>query len=141
MGEFCSACRNFEVYRGVAPRLMGKCKNCGSETYTFGPLWIGSIIEREVVHEMKRGIWEGMEKGALDIVGKLDEELDLPFFYSVSKITRQLGVGSVSKARVIEKLGKNHQVSSTHFELDGIKTDSDIKAVTSAIKNVSKTYS
>ncbi|HVA83160.1 MAG TPA: hypothetical protein VNF06_03285, partial [Candidatus Aquilonibacter sp.] len=133
-GEFCSNCRNFSLSRGVAPQLSGRCKNCNSQTYFFGPLWLGSIIDRQVVGEMKRIMPKEIEQGARGLIEKLDGELDLPFFYSVSKITRQLKVGSVSKAKVMKKLAGKYSVSQTHFEQDGIKTDAGIKTVTAAIK-------
>ncbi|MDE1869705.1 MAG: methyltransferase [Candidatus Micrarchaeota archaeon] len=137
-GEFCSSCRNFALSKGIAPKLGAKCKNCKSPMYIFGPLWLGGMMDKELIREMKIRMPKEMEEGAAKIVGKLDEELDLPFFYSVSKITRQLGIGSVSKESVIKKLSEKHQVSKTHFDLDGIKTDAGIKQVTSAIKWASR---
>ncbi|MDE1845744.1 MAG: tRNA (guanine(10)-N(2))-dimethyltransferase [Candidatus Micrarchaeota archaeon] len=137
-GTFCSKCRSFELSKGIVPRLERSCKNCGSEAYLFGPLWLGKLSDAKVVDKMRASAPKQLEKGTLELLQRLDEELETPFFYSIPKITRLLGIGAVSREKVMQILKKKHRVSRTHFDLDGIKSDANIREVTRAVKLAAK---
>lgn len=133
-GAFCSKCRAFYSSKGLAPKLNGKCANCGAETIPFGPIWLGNIYDHALLRKMKMLMPKGMEKNAAKLLRTVDLELDTPFFYSIPKLTRYLGISSVPRKRVLDKLGKKYEVSETHFDPDGIKTDAPIKKILESVK-------
>jgi len=134
----CGSCRSFSYAKGLVPRIGDACKNCGAQMQLFGPLWLGKIQDKKVIAKMAKDAPADMETGMVRLVERINEELDLPFYYSVPKITRQLGIGSVSKKLVIAALAKKHTVSETHFDNDAIKTDASISEIIKAVKSVSK---
>ncbi|MDE1825761.1 MAG: methyltransferase [Candidatus Micrarchaeota archaeon] len=134
-GSFCSKCRAFGYSNGIAPKLDGRCANCKSETQLFGPLWLGSTYDHALIRKMKMLMPKNIDRGTSKLVEIIDSELDIPFFYSIPKLTRRFGIGSVSKKKMIEKLGRKYKVSETHFDTDGIKTDSQIGGVERAVKS------
>ncbi|MDE1850509.1 MAG: hypothetical protein KGH54_01800 [Candidatus Micrarchaeota archaeon] len=134
----CGSCRSVEYARGLVPRIDSECKNCRAQMQLFGPLWLGSIKDKKVLARMAKGAPAGIEMGMVRLVERINGELDLPFYYSVPKITRQLGIGSVSKRLVIAELGKKHAVSETHFDGDAIKTDAGILEIIEAVKTASR---
>ncbi|MDE1805125.1 MAG: hypothetical protein KGH59_05100, partial [Candidatus Micrarchaeota archaeon] len=134
----CGRCRSFAYSKGLAPKAMAICDNCGAQMQQFGSLWLGSIHDKKVTSRMAADRPEGMERSMASLLEKIDAELDTPFYYSVPKITRQLGIGSVSKRLVIGNLAKRHSVSETHFDSDAIKTDANIQEVIRAVKLASK---
>ncbi|MDE1804799.1 MAG: hypothetical protein KGH59_03385 [Candidatus Micrarchaeota archaeon] len=133
-GSFCNQCRSFSYSFGLAPKISGRCSNCGSENLIFGPLWLGNLHDKKVLGKMAALQSDDIDPDAKRLIGRINSEMDTPFFYSVPKLTRQLGIGAVSKRKVIEKLAGRYAVSETHFDLDGIKTDAPISEVIKAIK-------
>ena len=127
--SFCSKCRSYTYAMGLAPKLERKCKNCGTETFAFGPMWLGGIYDDRLIREMMKIAPKEMDSEALKLLKKIDSELDIPFFYSVPKLTRQLRIGAVSHIKVIEKLKKKYLASETHFDLNGVKTDAPTSQV------------
>lgn len=137
-GGFCSNCRSFTYSKGVAPKVPTRCSNCKNDLNLFGPLWLDSIYDKQMIGQMVLKTRKGMDGEAMGILLTILEELDIPFFYSIPKITRSLGIGAVSREKVVLELKKRHVVSRTHFDIDGIKTDADIKSVIAAVKKASR---
>ncbi len=85
-------------------------------------------------------------RGAYDdksvvFVEQLSKELDVPLYYSIPRLTRKMGMGSVSTSRLIGAIErKGFVVSRTHLSKYAIKTDADIKSIKSCISAVSKDY-
>ncbi|MGI0141847.1 MAG: tRNA (guanine(10)-N(2))-dimethyltransferase [Candidatus Micrarchaeales archaeon] len=135
-GVFCGNCRDFGYSKGIAPRLSSVCKNCKSDMQLFGPLWLGGIYDKTLIRQMSTNVPKDIDANALRVLKEIDAELDLPFFYSIPKITRLLGISSVSQAKVVGILSKGYKVTKTHFDNDGIKTDAPISIITRAVKRV-----
>ncbi len=135
-GAFCTRCKNFVLAKGIAPALGGVCGNCGSRMELFGPLWLGRLNNKKVLSEM---LGDAQSTDARQLIKALRWELDTPLFYSVPKITKSLGIGSVSPALVIERLeAEGFAASYTHFGRDGIKTDATLKDVIRAVRGPRK---
>lgn len=137
-GGFCHKCRNFSYVKGIVPKLELICNNCKAKLEPFGPMWLDSLYDKEILGKMMLEVPKGMDGKALGILLTIVEELDLPFFYSIPRITQSLGIGAVSREKVMETLRKKHAVSRTHFDPDGIKTDANIKEVILAVKKAIK---
>ncbi len=138
-GAFCVSCGRFDCERGIAPRVSNKCGTCGATMELFGPLWLGRLSDKGILAKMLSDKKEFSEESRR-LVSKIHEELDTPFFYSVPKVTKRLGIGSVSPALVAGELkARKHAVSFTHFGQDSIKTDATLADVLKAVRKVSKT--
>ncbi len=133
----CSRCRSFSYKKGVAASADTKCTNCRADMQIFGPMWLGPLKNDRLVSSMRK-LSRSYASETLRFVEKLDDELDMPFFYSIPKITSILKIGSVSLEPVIKTLGKRHVVSRTQFDKDSVKTDADIGDVTAAVRSAAR---
>ena len=135
-GSYCNECHSFSYATGIVPRLDAKCPVCKKETERFGPLFLGVLYAKPLLEEMVK-INGYSESGAHGYLQKLSGELDIPLFYSVSKMTKSMGISSVSPALVRDALNKKgHTSSFTQFYEDGIKTGASAKIVAEVIKKV-----
>ncbi|MDE1854894.1 MAG: tRNA (guanine(10)-N(2))-dimethyltransferase [Candidatus Micrarchaeota archaeon] len=129
----CSKCQNFSFKKGSTAQLDTVCKYCGNQMQVYGPMWLGKLKDEEIVGKMSE-ISDSYPRDAGNLIRSLYEELDLPFFYAIRKLTSYIGVGSVPMSPVIGLLGKKHAVSRTHFDKDAIKTDATTEEVIRAVK-------
>ncbi|MCL5239138.1 MAG: tRNA (guanine(10)-N(2))-dimethyltransferase [Candidatus Marsarchaeota archaeon] len=134
---YCSRCHNFTCKQGMTAQISSKCGYCGATMRLFGPMWLGNLKNSNFVSKMAGISGKYGEKTAA-FLHALDAELDLPFFYSIPKITSYLRSSSVPMNIVIAKIANKSAVSRTHFEKDSIKTDAGINEVIAATKFVSK---
>lgn len=124
VGSFCWKCRSFSSLKGLAPEMSRICKACGAESELFGPLWLGPLYDRKIASKIRSSI---------------TPELDTFMFYSIPKLTRSMGIGSVSHYEVIKRLnGLGFTATPTQFDNDGIKTSAPHGDVLSAVKRLSK---
>ena len=130
----CSRCHAFAFKKGIAQSVLEKCVNCGAEMRAYGPMWLGNLKDQGTVVGMLKESRAYPETSA-DFVRGLSDELDIQFFYSVSKITSYLKTGSVPMQQVIDALGKRHRVSRTQFDNYSLKTDASLREVIKAVKS------
>ena len=132
-GASCPNCRSFELSKGLVPKVGTKCGNCGKEMVAFGPLWLGGLQDKDATSEMLR-LGKGYPAAATGLLESVSGELEVPFFYDLSKITEHLRTGSVPLGSVVEDLSRKHRVSRTHFSPNCIKTDASIKEVIASVR-------
>jgi tRNA (guanine26-N2/guanine27-N2)-dimethyltransferase len=138
-GSYCGNCQNFSFAKGIAPLVELKCGNCSGKMDVFGPLWLGNLQDKRIIKKMLDSYWDVKSDGYA-LLAKIYGELDLPFLYSIPKMTSYLKASSVSLEGVIGALRKKHSASRTHFENGAIKTDAGIREVIKAVKaNLPKT--
>ena len=137
-GAYCGSCRAFSYAKGLSPKLDATCNSCTKLITLFGPLWLGSIYDKNAIGAMLKLADDKTDKDAIRILETIYGEIDIPLSYSIPKLTRHLGTGSVSKKKVIEKLRRSHNASETHFEADAIKTDAGIDEVYKTVKALMK---
>ena len=131
-GSFCTNCCSFSYEKGIIPHVETVCGNCGGKMSPFGPLWLGPLQDKKIIARILANA-KDKDGAAFSLLTKVNEELELPFFYNISMITKYLGISSVPMEGVIAALSKKHGVSKTHFDLSAIKTDANIKEVISAV--------
>jgi tRNA (guanine26-N2/guanine27-N2)-dimethyltransferase len=132
---YCSRCHNFTYRKGVVARVSTECAYCGNEMQVFGPMWLGNLKNDAITKKMAIASEAyGSETGRF--AGALADELDLPFFYSIPKITSYLKSGSVPISIVMEKLGERAPVSRTHFEKCSVKTPEGISQIIEVVKGL-----
>lgn len=132
IGAFCSKCYEYMFEKGVAPLLGPLCPKCKSKMEPFGPIWLGSMRDRDTIMKMRKNSISDAASEKMDL---LYEELDVPMFYSVPKLTKRLGVTSVSHYAVMEKLQETGaRVTRTQFDPNGFKTDASIEEVFASVR-------
>lgn len=131
---FCGSCRSFACSKGMAPIMPSKCAHCSKTTEAYGPIWLGSLQSKETIAKMLKlanGKYEGGKE--LEAIGN---ELDIPFFYSIPKITKSLGATSVSPEKVRLWLsGRGIKATRTQFDKDAIKTNGSIDDVLKGVRS------
>jgi tRNA (guanine26-N2/guanine27-N2)-dimethyltransferase len=139
--SFCNNCRSFEYAKGIAPVLEHRCKFCKKEVRFFGPLYLGSINDKKKITEIilyneKNSIIKD-SRDLNRVLVRIADELDLPFFYSIPKITKSIGSVSASPDKIIKKLNDNGVLATrTQFDKDGIKTTTDIEEIKKILKEI-----
>lgn len=147
---YCSKCGYRSMKSSFFP-AMGNCKNCGKELEIAGKLWAANLYQKNRLYEMLDHMTldyrEGNSKehnyspGGIHFLRELTNEIDIPLYYSIPKLTRKLGVGAVSDKKVLEALRKKgFLVSRTHLEKSAIKTNAGIEDILKCIKTLSKDY-
>ncbi len=133
--SYCDRCHNFSFKKGIAAIAGTKCGNCKAKMRVYGPMWLGDTRDKALVSKMLKisGSYPRESRGLLETI---NGELDIPFFYSIPKMTSRLGLGSISPDLVAKALGKTHSVSRTHFEKDSLKTTASVSLVAGAVKRL-----
>jgi tRNA (guanine26-N2/guanine27-N2)-dimethyltransferase len=133
-GGYCPSCHAFSMKAGLVPRLIPKCEYCKHELELFGPLWLGNLYDKATAAKMLNKE-DKMSKDAIKIMEIITTELDTPLFYSIPKLTKSLGIGSVSHYEVIKRLKENgFEATTTQFDPDGVKTNAKSPDVIKAVK-------
>ncbi len=136
-GSSCPDCHGFSVAKGVVPAVETKCSHCGRKMNAFGPLWLGRLHDKDVIAEMLRLGGDGSPEAAR-LLESVKGELDIPFFYDLSKITEHLRMSSVPLGSVVDHLARKHRVSRTHFSPNCIKTDAGVGDVIASVKKAGR---
>ncbi len=133
-GTYCGKCHNFSYQKGIVASANSVCGYCGNKMQAFGPLWLGHLKHGDTVKRML-ALSEEYQPGTQALLRKISEEYEIPFFYSLSKITAYLKSGSVPLEPVLLELNKKHTATRTHFEENAVKTDAGIAEVVRVVKN------
>jgi len=138
---YCNKCLNRDFETRIFPTY-SNCKLCKAPLEISGKVWLGPIKDTDTVKlvrtelESKQDIYDKKSVEFFDLVA---EELDNPFYYSVSHVTKKLGIGSVSILKLTEMLEKKgFNVSRTHMSKNAIKTNAGIEGIKSCVKKLSK---
>ena len=98
----------------------------GKKGSFLGPIWMGPLQENAFVNDL---FHDFVERG-FGPVRELQlamEEIGLPFYYDLHRISKQAGRGSPRMDDVIRQLrNAGFAVSRTHLEPKGIKTDASV---------------
>ena len=130
----CTSCRYFEYNYGIFA-YQEKCIKCGSKMLAAGQMWLKGLSERKYVDSTLRVISKMDDDAAEKQISAVADELDVPFFYAVPKITKAFSIGSVSHRKVMERLqNKGYMVSGTQFWKDSVKTDADYDAFVDSVR-------
>ena len=132
-GAYCNSCGSFGYSKGIAPAFQQACSNCGKRLEAFGPLYLGRLYDKRIVGKILENLEDGNARKIIEVI---NDELDIPFFYNIPKITKLRRVGSASPAGIMSALGNaGHRCSPTQFSHSSIKTAAGIKAVEKALRS------
>jgi tRNA (guanine26-N2/guanine27-N2)-dimethyltransferase len=106
-----------DFFEDLASRL--HCTDCDNAAMKIGgPLWIGKIQSGEFVQKCSQ----------LSDLPVFDEELDLPLYYDLSKLSDELGTSTPKIASVISKLRTiGHSASRTRLNPKAVRTDAPLR--------------
>ena len=133
----CKNCLHRQTSKGLASPIEEVCPVCGEKLFHAGPLWLGSIQDKEFIQKMideAENKKINSEKEALKLLNKCLVESDAPAtFYDVHSICRSLKISAPKLDLILDEIRKNgFEAEKTHFRPTGIKTDAPI----GEIKNI-----
>jgi len=134
---YCSHCHNFSFAKGVSSSIDGKCNYCGSTMTSYGPLWLGSLHDSRLLNSIIKSNKDRSDMAeALSMLNAISIEADIPFSYSMPKITKFLRISSVAPKEVVKLLQKGNTATETLFCEGCIKTDAEIGTVIDAVRKL-----
>ena len=126
---YCPICLN----RGFIG--LGECVEnceCGYRFRVYGPIWLGSIRDEEVVEKMLKYADENVKK----FVRSLSEELDIPLAYNIHSLSKKLKINPPKMENVIESLReRGFKASRAHYSGVVVKTDAKLKDLISLLNS------
>jgi tRNA (guanine26-N2/guanine27-N2)-dimethyltransferase len=134
----CQKCGNTYCKAGQLPE--SSCPSCSNKLDVAGKLWVGSLHDKAVVGSVSKYLSKHKApRNELKLITTIGEELDIPLYYSIPRLTMKLGIGSISPDLVMEELKeKGLQVSKTHMRDSCIKTDAAVEEVEGVIMELWK---
>jgi tRNA (guanine26-N2/guanine27-N2)-dimethyltransferase len=125
----CHKCHDRYCKHGQIPDQT--CRTCSARLDVAGKLWTGNLHDKALVKSIHARLErEAAEKKELKLIETIEGELDVSLYYSVPRMTKQLGIGSVSPDLVMSALKeKGFAASKTHMHESCIKTDARIKDI------------
>lgn len=99
----CQKCGNTFCKAGQLPE--SSCPSCSSKLDVAGKLWVGPLHDKAVVSSVSKYLSKHKApRNELKLITTIGEELDMPLYYSIPRLTMKLGIGSVSPDLVMEAL-------------------------------------
>jgi tRNA (guanine26-N2/guanine27-N2)-dimethyltransferase len=122
-----------------------QCPECGSKMDYAGPLWVGSIFDRDFCERMIKENQSVAFRNSARIAKLLTqtkEEASAPITYVVvDKLSGKLGLPSPSIQAFANALrDSGFQAVQTHFNTRGIRTDASALSLQKLLKEVSGSY-
>lgn len=130
----CKHCLHRQTSSGLASPIDDVCPVCGEKLVHAGPLWLGSIQDKDFIEKM---IDEtnykkiNTEKQALKLLNSCLVEADAPAtFYDIHSICKSLKLSAPKFDLILDGLkNKGFIAVKTHFSPIGIKTDAEIEDI------------
>ncbi|MDE1857135.1 MAG: hypothetical protein KGH98_03580 [Candidatus Micrarchaeota archaeon] len=135
--HFCGHCGFMSHEMGPIPKRPLR-RLSGAPIETGGRLWLGGLYDKDLLSKAAGFMAsnEHFDPKSIKAVQSMLDELDIPLFYSVPRLTKRMGVSAVSPAALIEGLrSQGFKASRTQFDSSGIKTDASLEEVKAAISN------
>ena len=130
----CKNCLHRQTSNGLASPIDDVCPVCGEKLVHAGPLWLGSIQDKEFIQKMideSANKKINTEKEALKLLNKCLVESDAPAtFFDVHSICKSLKISAPKFDLILDELeNQGFEAIKTHFNPIGIKTDADIENI------------
>lgn len=136
----CPYCGFREPVYGLTVHIDRECPLCGAHIQLAGPLWLGSLREKEFCNEVISKLNEltlNTKDKAIKIITFCRDELDIPMFYDQHVICKELGVSATGMEILIEALrAYGFEASRTHFSGTSFKTNASLKAIKELIRTL-----
>ncbi|KAH9856963.1 N2,N2-dimethylguanosine tRNA methyltransferase [Lenzites betulinus] len=135
---------NFKVHQG--PPVSERCPECNSALHVAGPMWSGPIHDREFISDVLSHVEENEDKygtsarmkGMLTVA---KEELDIPFYFTPSKIASHFHCICPSLDETASALlHAGHKVSRSHACAGSLKTSAKYADIHDIFRSWVKTH-
>ncbi len=134
---YCDECLHREALRGypAPPRIPGECPRCGSPLALGGPMWLGSLCDRDLVARMLGSLEDLPYLETMDRIRTLLEKLSVECgienpYVRIDELCGRMRINMPSPklvAAVLEGMGYSAVVS--HFDPRAVKTDAPLEEV------------
>lgn len=135
--DHCEDCLHREHSEGLIADPWEACPLCGSNRIlTAGPVWLGSVRDREFTERVSREIDEGWgsEKRARRLVERLRAELDTPTHYDQHRLCKEWGRPAEGMDEFLSTIGEaGFETSRAHYHGTAFKTPATIAEIREAI--------
>ncbi len=131
--SYCTRCGSFELTKEIEAAAKRSC--CG-DVKVLGPVWIGSIMDREYLASCvgKTPSVEGAK-----LLNELLNEIEAPLYYNIDWMSSKLRISPPKIKDVIETLRNlGFQASRTHADRKAVKTDADLKTLRRILLKLSR---
>ncbi len=127
----CKNCGNREILE----ENYKVCKVCNSSAEIAGPLWIGSLQDKDFVNEMLNEESKfQVDKACKKTLEKCQSEIDTPLFFTIDEIAHRKHSAPISLAKTIGKLQKaGFEASVTSLNPSAFKTNARINDILSLV--------
>ena len=137
----CPNCLHREYSYGYAPHLPECCPECGEKYDIAGPLWLGSIWDKDFIKRTMDSLVElklNKKDEVLKLLGQCYDEAEGPVsFYDIHKICKKLKISSPKINDVMDEIAnRGYFISRTHFKLTGMRTDMPLDELKQLIKDI-----
>lgn len=123
----CRSCGN----RHTTPDQIQNCTLCAHKVELAGPLWIGSLFEKDFVVQMLENIPDYSDKKCEKSLRKALLESEMPAcYYTLDEIAQMLKSAPIPLEQIILRLQQNgFSASPTSFNPTGFRTDCKIDKI------------
>ncbi len=137
----CRNCLNHSVVNGLSSSIPENCEYCGTKYTVAGPLWTGSIQDKDFIQNMITISQDKKLNQKEDILKLLEScynESDAPLgFYDIHVICRNLKISAPKLDKILDSLKSQGYIAiRTHFKPLGVKTDANINVIKNTIKEL-----
>jgi len=139
---YCKKCL-FRSETQPLSSIQNTCPNCGSSTSTGGPYWLGPLWDKGTVESMVKrasGLASFRLSDVQKILGLIEEELDSPMlYYTTDTLASVYKTKPPSLAALVPSLARDgYQVSRTHFNPTGFRTNAPVPRIAASFRNIAK---
>lgn len=123
----CRNCGN----RHTTPDQIQNCTSCAHKVELAGPLWIGSLFEKDFVAQMIENIPDYSDKKCEKSIRKALLESEMPAcYYTLDEIAQMLKSAPIPLEQIILRLQQNgFSASPTSFNPTGFRTNCKIDKI------------
>ncbi|OZJ05620.1 hypothetical protein BZG36_01505 [Bifiguratus adelaidae] len=113
----------------TGPVVGTKCEHCGGSHHVGGPFWNASLHDNEFVQVMKKEVKDngtayGTERRMEGMLSVISEELNVPFYWTLGRLTSRMQCTSIPMTTVFSALlNGGYKASVSHCAADSVKTD------------------
>ncbi|TYL36053.1 tRNA (guanine(10)-N(2))-dimethyltransferase [Natronococcus pandeyae] len=132
----CEDCLHREADPGLIADPLETCPNCGgTRILAAGPVWLGSIRDREFVADVRETVPDsfGTAEKARELCEVLEAELDQPTHYDQHKLCRNWGLPANAMDDFLADLREaGYEGSRAHYGGTTFKTDASVAEIREA---------
>ncbi|MFU8766510.1 MAG: tRNA (guanine(10)-N(2))-dimethyltransferase, partial [Candidatus Methanoperedens sp.] len=126
----CFNCGESRMQNGLVVHMEKECPECGGKTTMAGPLWLGSLHDRDFCDDVLEECEKRKFPRAVKLITLCRDELDIPMHYDYHKLCKSLGLSARPTQELVLTLGeRGFEASRTHFSGVSFKTDAPLREI------------